>query len=568
MIRLAAGLLYRQVEAALVLSPSAEMNSGLSRGPSVSSIQFEMDTFGQPDASNPASFPAALPRGGGVGAGPPTLRLRTIRLYQMCDAFTGPLIYFMVIFGPWAFGTTQRWSVWTMTVAGFALGMLLGIKLFIRLYGGYRVPRWGDHPSGAHATGQYGIIYWGSVWTRLLALLTVAILGYCLIAALNARSTCRPDLVGFEYHRYVPWLPHSYAARHSWFAFWNYLGLALAFWSLRDWLLGQTAGESRAARGKDPAAASLPKSPLPARLRRLLWLVAVNAAVLSLVGIIQRASGTDKVLWLVKPRIPAGAFGPYNYQSNAAQYFNLVWPVSLAFWWTLRRGVRRGLRPGGPFGGWGYQLLLPCAMITALGPLISNSRAGAIIGTANLMIAISILLLSRRRREGLAKLGTFLLFVTTLLLGVGFGWSQLGPRMEQIRQDFDSRESMYRTGRIMAQDCPVFGTGPGTFDPLFQLYRSSPDEYWPAQLHNDWLETRITFGWLGSGLIGLALAAILIRWFAPGGIQAGWRFSALLWLALVGCLAHARFDFPFQVHSILFLFLLFCAILSVSSRRS
>ena len=33
---------------------------------------------------------------------------------------------------------------------------------------------------------------------------------------------------------------------------------------------------------------------------------------------------------------------------------------------------------------------------------------------------------------------------------------------------------------------------PGTFEPVFQLYRGSQDEYWPAQLHNDWLETRIT----------------------------------------------------------------------------
>ena len=67
-----------------------------------------------------------------------------------------------------------------MTVAGFALGMLLGIKLFIRLYSGYRAPRWGDHAPGALATGQSGIIRWGGVWTPLLTLLTVAILGYCL----------------------------------------------------------------------------------------------------------------------------------------------------------------------------------------------------------------------------------------------------------------------------------------------------------------------------------------------------------------------------------------------------
>ena len=33
-------------------------------------------------------------------------------------------------------------------------------------------------------------------------------------------------------------------------------------------------------------------------------------------------------------------------------------------------------------------------------------------------------------------------------------------------------------------------------------------------------------------------------------------------LALAGCLVHARFDFPLQIHSILFLFLLIAAMLA------
>ena len=87
------------------------------------------------------------------------------------------------------------------------------------------------------------------------------------------------------------------------------------------------------------------------------------------------------------------------------------------------------------------------------------------------------------------------------------------------------------------------------------------------QLHNDWLETRITFGWTGGALIALALGAVLLRWFARGGIQGARRLVVLIWLALAGCLAHARYDFPFQIHSILFLFLLLCAVLSNLSRR-
>ena len=81
----------------------------------------------------------------------------------------------------------------------------------------------------------------------------------------------------------------------------------------------------------------------------------------------------------------------------------------------------------------------------------------------------------------------------------------------------------------------------------------SSSTYWPEQLHNDWLETRITFGWLGTALLLAALACMFLRWFVPGGIRGGRRFVVLIWLSLAGCLIEALYDFPFQIHSILFL---------------
>ena len=140
--------------------------------------------------------------------------------------------------------------------------------------------------------------------------------------------------------------------------------------------------------------------------------------------------------------------------------------------------------------------------------------------------------------------------------------------MVQLSAGFQGRERMYDFARPMVADSPLFGTGPGTFASLFQFYRISPDTYWPAQLHNDWLETLITFGGVGSSLIAFAFVSMLLRWFAPGGIHGGRRFVVLMWLALAGCLVHARYDFPFQIYSILFLFLTLCAVLLNLTRRA
>ncbi len=80
------------------------------------------------------------------------LTLRQLRFYQQADALSGWLIAFMVVFSPWAFGTTQPWSIWTMNSCGYLLGALLAAKLFIRFRRGYRPARW-DDPSAFGRAG-------------------------------------------------------------------------------------------------------------------------------------------------------------------------------------------------------------------------------------------------------------------------------------------------------------------------------------------------------------------------------------------------------------------------------
>jgi hypothetical protein len=408
--------------------------------------------------------------------------------------------------------------------------------------------------------------------TRVLAVSTVAILAYAFTSAANARASYLPSQLSFEYHEYIKWLPHSLHGPRSWYEFWGYLALACCFWAIRDWLLGKTGPESKLSSWSGVESGHAPMPILPGRLRVLLWTLAVNAAFLGIEGIIQRLEGSGKLLFVVQPRVNPQAesqFGPYAYRGNAASYFNLVWPVVVGFWWTLiRTGKSVRARP---------HLLLLCAAIAAACPMISTSRAGAIIALGLLagtcvFFAITQILLPDRFRSSLKlrkiSLGGLVLFASAVLaLGYWFGWHALRPRMAVFRVQLDEREQMYDRARPMATDYPLFGTGPGTFETVFQLYRFSLDTYWPAQLHNDWLETRITFGWVGSGLIAVAFLATLLHWLGRGGIHGGRRFAVMLAFALTGCLVNARWDFPFQIYSLRFLFLVLCAVTVVLTRR-
>jgi O-antigen ligase len=290
----------------------------------------------------------------------------------------------------------------------------------------------------------------------------------------------------------------------------------------------------------------------------------VNGAVLGLEGIIQRLEGSGKLLFYVKPRVNPGAetqFGPFAYRSNAAQYLNLIWPVALGFWWWLQRtGAKHSRR-------WSHHLLLVCAIVIAACPIISTSRAGALTSMALMVVAVGVLI-SGKRTDGLAKLAVLGVFCLSLAGGAWFGWQSLNPRLSELGEGYRARELMYKTARIIADENPVFGTGPGTFEHVFQLYRQSLDEYWPAQLHNDWLELLLTFGWVGFGLILFALGLVIAHGFRSDGIPASRRFVWLVWLALAGCLLQARWDFPFRVYSVVFLFLMLCASLTTLARAS
>jgi len=493
-----------------------------------------------------------------------------VQLYRFCEDLTEPLVYAALVFSPWAYGTTQPWSIWTMNIAGYVLGLLLLTKLVIRWGKGYRPSRWDQRPAAPERPSAEGHRLRALRLMKVLAVFTAAILAFCLTSAINARATYQPHALLFEYHPCVTWLPHSLDSHRTWQAFWNYLALGCLFWAVQDWLLGKSGSEVWAQRQSSVPGSGGAGPLLPTRLRRLLWVLALNGGILGLEGIVQRLARSDRLLFLVQPRVNPDAvtqFGPYAYRANAAQYFNLLWPVCVGFWWMLQRSRR----PGRPT----HHLVLVCGMVMAACPIISTSRAGAFVAIAILGLAAVLLPAAHFLLPGGGSGGRWstatalsLFFSAALALGLTFGWKSLAPRLGELQENFEGREQMYDSARPMVADYPLFGTGPGTFETVFQLYRISTQTYWPAQLHNDWLETRITFGWLGSGLIAAAFLTVLVRWFAPGGIHGGRRFMLLVWLALGGCLVHARFDFPFQVYSILVLFLIWCAVLVNLTRRA
>ena len=452
------------------------------------------------------------------------------RVVSVADAFIAGLLFAMIVFSPWAFGATQPWSVRWMNVGGYALGLLCLGKCVTR-----RRLFVSSHPT----------VRWFSI---VLLFVTGMILAYVFVAAWNAEFT----YIGHEFRRdprpHVKWLPHSLDQSASWQTFRNWLALVCVFWAAHDWLTSETTPEGHHR---------------TRRLRLLIVVLAANGALVALEGILQRSSGTPKLLWFRPTHDNPDAsaqFGPYAYRANAAQLFNLIWPPALALWWHLH------FRPKSRRHSQRHHWLLPAIILLLVAPLISLSRGGVAIALLQ-MFACGCFLLLAGRLTGAARLQIAVVFLLTIAASVYLGGEEIAKRLRDSSDDpLRGRSDTYRLAARMADDYPWFGVGPGAFDSVFQEYRTSPDDYWPGQLHNDWLEYLITLGRIGFGLVLAAGALIAARWWLPGGLRLHWTFAAFVWIAIAGCLLHARFDFPLQICSIQFVFVLLAAVLFSLSR--
>ena len=451
------------------------------------------------------------------------LRLVRSPSARALDITTAVLLLAGIVFAPWAFGTTQPWSILTLNINGWCLGAL------------WLWRRRRERQEGTLPTEPWPVV--GLRW------ITLAFLGYEFLALVNAQAVYDPGSLAFSPRWHVPWLPASLDADSTWDRFQRDLALAGTFWGAHAWL-----SRGRRAFG------------LPSRHGLVIGVLVLNAVLLGVLGLYARSRKASRLLGITKPTINRSAeqhFGPWPYRSNAVQYFSVVAPAGLALAVAGGRAplvVRAAVWLGAFFVG--------------ILPLMTRSRMGALVGGGALVSAVPLLLAgawSRSRRLALlAALGALLALGTGLLLG----WERISYRIEQGAYFEDTgRATLREAGWRMAADQPWFGTGPGSFATLYQLYRPSNSSIWFAQMHCDWLEGLVTLGAVGMAIVVAGIGLLALASVAPGPGRAPGGCIALLWLGLVSCLLHAVMDFPFQIYSVAHVFVVGCALVGAAGGR-
>jgi O-antigen ligase len=473
------------------------------------------------------------------------------RVLRVLDSVSGAVLLLMAVLAPWMLGATTRETIWALNGLGFLSGGLWFVQSVVRSRASASLQPLGKSPLARWPMACVGF-------------LLITLLSYVLCSALNPKASLQYTFtpgysvasgVEIDYLDPIAWLPQSHDRDRTVRAFWKYLAIVFSFVAARDWLMGASRRERRS----DDGTSRFPGD----RMQWMLWTLAINAAAVALVGMLQRLDGTQQLLWAFANHLNGGhgAFGPFPYRSNGAQYLNLMWPVTLGFWWVLRRRNVARRSVSNRSGGDPHVLLLVLGGLTAAGVVVANSRGGFLV-LVGLLVAVFALVMFWSKRQVGFRLGV--VAAISAVLGVG-GWLGGEAMMARFRSEdlgrMSGRKLIYEDTARMAQDFAVFGSGAETFAPLYYFYRQKDPE-WNAYVHDDYLETRVTFGTVGFVIIVLIFLAVWLVPFFGNGIPASPEFILLIGVAMVGILIHAKSDLPFQIYSIHSQFVLLCAVLT------
>src|SRR6266853_2757748 len=420
------------------------------------------------------------------------------------------IFFAALIYAPWAYGGTTSASIQIINWLLLAAITLWIVELVVS----------GRRP----------------VFPRLLLFLTVALVGLGTWMAVNATSIYDSD-----FHTFVPL--RKFAPP---------LAVSVDFAISVAWML----------RGALLLCAILFVVDLSQSNRwllRLWFTIGLVAGSIAFLGLLQKATGAKMIFWQAAP--PWGAttfFATYYYHGNAGAYLNLVWPL------TAGLAVRAFTTPSHP----GMRALWMSMFVVTLAAVLANtSRMAQLIALLSLIVLcmqLGPMLLRRLSRieKNIAVAGAIAILLTLFAVGQATHLEQPLKRWQSVTEQISS-DARWRASRVAMgaqRDIGFFGFGPGTFRVVFPSYNNAATKPAPGTwrfLHEDYLQTVLEWGWLGSTLWALLFfggIAIGIRSYKKSAAQ-GWAprrrlLQPFVTAALIGVALHGLVDFPLQIASI------------------
>ena len=296
-------------------------------------------------------------------------------------------------------------------------------------------------------------------------------------------------------------------------------------------------------------------------LRTITRAVLVIGVVMTVAGIVQKASGTTRVYGFWVPEtgerafFPGGGpFGPFINRNHFAGWMLLAIPLVFARLPRLLRSARdlpdvrrRVLWLQSPEG---IEALVTAfgVSVMSLGLMLTASRSGIAAYLIVLAIAsvVAMLKTSRPLRAVTVVAGGV---VVVAAIFVRAGSDVIVTRFARASRDLAGRQRTWGDALRIFQDFPVFGTGANTYGEATLFYEPPGLEVHYVQAHNDYLQILAESGVIGvvaSLLIALLIASAAWKRFSTASPTSRMvRAGAMA--ALCGVALQEVFDFSLQM---------------------
>ena len=420
------------------------------------------------------------------------------------------LLYAALFFAPWAYGGTTSWSIHILDTLMAGILVLWLIELLFNR----RKPR----------------------FSSLLLFLLIALFAIGGWMVLNAGAILDTDFSVFvAIPKPIPHAPGSidYVLSAAWM-------IRVALLSGTMLFVADLSQDNR-------------------RLLHLFYVVGAVAGSIALLGLVQKATGAPMIFWQSSPQEPVKTFfATFYYHGNAGAFLNLVLPVSAGL------ALRAFTAPSGP----NVRALWAACFVLCLAAVAANTSRMAQVVALLIFVLLGWRLgpallcrLSHTERKA-AFTGAAAFFVLLCALAQASHLDQPVGRWRELTENIpnDARWLAARVAIGILPDAGALGFGPGTFRVLFPVYNNAHTPPVPGFwrfLHEDYLQTLLEWGWLGSALwallfFGGIIFAIrnLCRSRAENWSPRRRLFLPLLLIALGSVAIHALVDFPLQIASI------------------
>jgi len=295
-------------------------------------------------------------------------------------------------------------------------------------------------------------------------------------------------------------------------------------------------------------------------LLRLWYVISLIGGSIAFLGLLQKATGAQMIFWQPPPPPEFGVttfFATYFYHGNAGAFLNLAWPLSAGL--VIRAFSTRGQA--------GMRALWTLVFIVTIAGVLANTSRMAQVVALVMLVAIGLHFgpgLLRRlpgAQKSVAVAGALAIALALIALAQASHLEQSLNRWQSVGEHLPT-DARWQASRVALSVLPVagfFGFGPATFRVVFPGYNIGSGHAVPGSwrfLHQDYLQTVMEWGWLGSSLWallffgGIAVGILSYKRYAARDWMPRRRFmQPLAIVALAGVAMHALVDFPFQIES-------------------